>query len=130
MFSCCNSAGIAPTALPYALLLPCYAPVSVSMSLCANCCEVRLLGGQPDTHLGVRSILPWMLLSRSAAQAKFFDQSPIAAGAFLAEIGKQAPALTDHHQEAAARVKVVLMDFEVFRKLLDAPGKHGYLHFR
>lgn len=71
-----------------------------------------------------------MRISRSAAQAKSFDQGAIAAGAFLAEIRQQAPALSDHHQEATARVEVVLMDFEVFRKLLDAPGEHGDLHFR
>src|SRR6266702_507932 len=63
------------------------------------------------------------------AQAEFRDQSTIAVRAFLAEICKQPSALTNHHEQAAARMEIMLMDFKVFRELIDAPGQDRDLDF-
>ena len=58
------------------------------------------------------------------------DQSTIAFDVLLCQIVQQLTALTDHLQQAAAAVVVVLMHLQVLGQLLDASGQDRDLDFR
>lgn len=51
--------------------------------------------------------------ARLMAQAELGDQRAIALGAFLAQIFQEPAALTNHHQQAPARVQVMFMHLEM-----------------
>lgn len=72
---------------------------------------------------------PHLTILCLVAQTKFRDQCAVTIRAFAAQIGQQAAALADHHQQSAARVQVVLMYFEMFGQLIDARGEQRDLHF-
>jgi hypothetical protein len=63
------------------------------------------------------------------AQAELRDQGAIALWTFLAEICKQPSALTNHHQQATARMEIMLMNFQMFRELIDASCQDTHLNF-
>ena len=62
-------------------------------------------------------------------QAKLSDQSAVAVWIFFANISKQSPALTNHHQQAATRVLIMFMNFEMSGQVIDAPGQDRDLYF-
>src|SRR5215207_6134598 len=64
---------------------------------------------------------------RSAAQAEAFDERPVAGDIVVLEVAEQPAAATDHLQQAAARVVVVLVDLEMLGELVDARGQQGHL---
>ncbi len=70
------------------------------------------------------------MTSSLVAQAELGNQFSIAVWAFPAEIGKQTPTLTNHHQQAAPRMQVMFMLLHMFSELIDTPGQNRNLHLR
>lgn len=81
-----------------------------------------------DYQSGGRLRRPHLTILCLVAQAKFRDQCAVTVRAFAAQIGQQATALANHHQQSTARVQVVLMYFEMFGQLINAPGEQRDLH--
>src|ERR1700686_3857450 len=54
-----------------------------------------------------------------AAQAEIGDELAVALDVLAGEVGEQAPALTDLHEQAAAAVMVLLVDLQVLGELVD-----------
>ena len=64
------------------------------------------------------------------AQAQTADHLVIALNVRALEVIEQTPALRDHLQQAAPRVIVFLMGFEMIRQLVDALAEQSNLHLR
>src|SRR6478736_6562147 len=62
-------------------------------------------------------------------QTQLLDQVVVALDVFLLEIGEQRTALVDHHQEAAARMVVLVVLLEVLGQVADALGEDRDLDF-
>lgn len=67
---------------------------------------------------------------RSLAQTEFFDQCAVRIGIAALEIVEQLATTADHAQQAAARVVVLHVFFEVTGQFVDASGKQCHLNFR
>jgi hypothetical protein len=61
-------------------------------------------------------------------QAQALYQILIAAEILVAEVLEKFAAFADHYQEAAARVKVLLVYLHVLRELSDARRENGHLN--
>src|SRR5215469_16423813 len=66
----------------------------------------------------------------STPEVEPVDQLLVAAGVLALEILEQAPALADHHQQATARMKILVVAAEMLGEVLDPLGQDGDLHFR
>src|SRR5437763_15917963 len=66
--------------------------------------------------------------ARSAPQAKPSDQGGVALGVRALQIVEQPPAQADHDQEAAPRVKILLMGAEMVGQIADALRQDRHLH--
>src|SRR5882724_8769348 len=66
----------------------------------------------------------------SAAQAKSLDQLLVTPGILALEIVEQAATLADHDQQAAPRVKVLIVGLQMVGQVLDALAQDRDLHFR
>src|SRR5687768_11006571 len=63
------------------------------------------------------------------AQTQLLDQAVVPLEVLLLEIGEQGAALVDHHQQAAARVVVLVVALEVLGQVADALGEDRDLDF-
>ncbi len=70
------------------------------------------------------------LLNVLLTQSQFLDQCVVALDIFLLEIGEQIATLVDHHKQAATRMVIFVMTFEVFSQVADTLGEDRNLHFR
>ncbi len=57
------------------------------------------------------------------AQAQPIDQGLIALRIRAAEVREQSPPLTDHFQQAAARMLIMLVHLQMLRQLINALGE-------
>src|SRR5690606_11715567 len=64
---------------------------------------------------------------RSSTQPELRDQRPVALEVGALEVAQHAAALADEHQQAAARVVVLAVLFEVAGELVDPLGEQGDL---
>src|SRR5713226_4595865 len=72
----------------------------------------------------MQTLLPrWRLTLELMAQAKPCDQCAVAIRTFLTDIGQKPTALTNHHYQTTTRMLVMLMNFEMFGKLINTPGQ-------
>ena len=71
-----------------------------------------------------------VLAPRLAPQFQSFDEVFVPFLALLFGVVEQPAALSDHDQKASARMKVLLVCFQMFRQILDPFGKDRNLHFR
>src|SRR5436190_24142639 len=63
-------------------------------------------------------------------QTQLLNQGVVALDVDLLEVGEQRTALVDHHQEAAARMVVLVVALEVLGQVADALGEDRDLDFR
>src|SRR4029077_15260635 len=66
----------------------------------------------------------------SAAQLEPVDQLLVATGMLDLQIFEQAPALADHHQQAAAGMEILAVGGEMLGEILDPLGEDRDLYFR
>src|ERR1700754_3861741 len=99
-------------------------PYGVSLCASSSCANAK----QRRTHL--RTPLPILLDTNSAAQAQARDQRFIALDVLALDVIEQAAAFGDHLDHAAARVIVLGMGLEVAGQVVDAFGKDRDLDFR
>ena len=64
------------------------------------------------------------------ADADFLNDGFVALGVVGFEVVEQAATPADHHEKAAARAVVFLVQFEVFRQLANSPAEQRDLDFR
>src|SRR3954462_13912514 len=62
-----------------------------------------------------------------AAEAEFLDEGAVALEVLLLQVAEQAAALADEHEQAAARVVVLLVRPQVLGQLVDPLGEQGDL---
>src|ERR1700751_3868991 len=65
----------------------------------------------------------------STTDAEALDEGLVALAVGILQIVQKATALVDHLQQPATRVMILLVIGEVLRKMLDARGQQGNLHF-
>src|SRR5690606_11378139 len=80
----------------------------------------------PNARSGPRGAAPSQFL---LTQTQLLDQRVVARHILLLEVGEQATALVDHHQQTAARVVVLVVILEVLGQVADPFGKDRDLHF-
>ena len=64
------------------------------------------------------------------SQTKFLDQFTVALDVDLLQIGKKSSSVSDHDEQSASGVMVLLMALKVFIELVDALCEEGDLYFR
>jgi hypothetical protein len=79
---------------------------------------VGTLGGKPGKEGSGRLL---------ASQAEALDQALVACRVFSVEVVQQAPALTDHSEQSAAGVVVLLVDLEVLGEFVDTRSEKRHL---
>ena len=70
---------------------------------------------------------PPFLFADLLTQTQLSNDRTVAVDVLLGQIVKQASALTDHHQKAAAGVVVVLVNTQVLGQLVDSGGQNSDL---
>src|SRR3954470_4847261 len=80
----------------------------------------------PDGPRGARSESA-EIRDRSSAQAELADERAVALEVPLLQVVEQPPALADEHEQAAARVVVLLVLAQVLGEVVDALGEQGDL---
>lgn len=63
-------------------------------------------------------------------QTKSLDEVLVSVKVLALKIIQEFPPLADHHEKAAAGMKILLMGFQVLRQAADPVGQDCYLHFR
>ncbi len=65
-----------------------------------------------------------------ATQSQSCDQGPVTLHVLFLEVPEQSPTLTDHHEQTAPAVMVLLMDLQMLGEVVDALGQQRNLDLR
>jgi hypothetical protein len=87
--------------------------------------QLHILNYYLQSRLGLQTLLRELL-----ADPDLLDDRFVALGVVGFEVVEQAATPTDHHEKAAARAVVLLVQFEVFRQLANPLAEQRDLDFR
>ena len=75
-----------------------------------------------------KQVALFALMPRLLTDAQSRDDGTVSLDIYLGQVVEQRAALTDHLEEAAAGVMVLLVDLEVLGEVVDSPGEKSDLY--